>query len=87
MRPEKTAAAVTAAGAYHGDRRRQATTARSASSGTAHTQWCSQDIGETSRPVTAQQAAPPSRWPRWWAQAAMAIPASPVSSSAASHQE
>ena len=84
--PEKTMATAPVARAYQGDRRRQAVAARASSSGTAHTQWCRQETGETRRPVIPPQAAPAILWPRWWAQAATAIPAAPVANAAASHQ-
>ena len=45
-----------------------------------------QDIGETSRPVTAQHANPASRYPRRCAQIATARPARPTAVTATSHQ-
>ncbi len=39
-----------------------------------------------SRPVSVQQVAPASRWPRRCAQVATASPASAVTAAAASHQ-
>ena len=58
MNPEKIAAAAAAASIQGQERRRQAVTISHTSSGTAQTQWCVQEIGETSRPVKAQHRKP-----------------------------
>jgi hypothetical protein len=84
--PEKAATATAAATAYKSERRRQAVAIRVTSSGTTHTQWWVHETGETSRPVMPQHATPAMRWPRRCAQAAMAIPARPVTTTAATHQ-
>jgi len=77
---------VSAASAQAADRRRQAAAPSHTRSGTAQTQWCVQEIGETSRPVTAQHSNPAIRYPRRCAQIATARPARPTADTATSHQ-
>jgi hypothetical protein len=67
------------------DRLRQALSASSSSAGTASTQWCDHETGETSSAVTAQSENPARSSPRRAAAAATHRPASPVSAAAASH--
>jgi hypothetical protein len=76
---------MTAASVQAAERRRQAVAVSHTSSGTTQTQWWVQDIGETSRPVTAQHASPASLYPRRCAQIATARPARPTASTAISH--
>ena len=65
-------------------RRTTATTA-SSSAGTASTQWCDHEIGDTSRLVTAHNANPRASSPARPARAASAIPATPTAAATGSH--
>ena len=76
---------MAAASAQAAERCRQAVVISHTSTGTAQTQWCVQDIGETSRPVTAQQPNPAIRYPRRCAQTATVRPARPTANTATSH--
>ena len=61
-----------------------ATTA-SSSAGTASTQWCDHEIGDTSRLVTAHSVNPRASSPARPARAASARPATPVTAVIGSH--
>jgi hypothetical protein len=60
-------------------------TTPSSSAGTASTQWCDHEIGDTSRLVTAHSANPRASSPARPARTASARPATPVTAATGSH--
>jgi hypothetical protein len=67
------------------DSRRTTATTASSSAGTASTQWCDHEIGDTSRLVTAHSANPRASSPARPARAASATPATPATAATGSH--
>ena len=82
-----TATAASPATAVRLGHRRAAVTTATNSAGTASTQWCDQEIGETSRLVTAHNANACAAWPARPARAASAMPAPPTIAAAGSHTD
>ena len=80
-----TATAASPATAVRLGHRRAAATTATSSAGPASTQWCDQEMGETSRLVTAHSANACAAWPARPARAASAIPAPPTAAAAGSH--